>query len=141
MPDGTARPSEARHSGRPYRLEWEEELLDIGRVVRYLAQGRWFRRVSSQGQVALGGQSYYLGPAFAGQQVEIRFDPQKQERVFYPEQGGPPVRQPIRGLTRADLMGELSSLRAVPAYQLALPLSVAEWRQLGLAEALTGTTF
>ncbi|WP_347244518.1 hypothetical protein, partial [Thermogutta sp.] len=40
---------------------------------------------------------------------------------------------PIRGLTKADLMGELSPLRAVPAYQLALPLSVAEWRQWGLA--------
>jgi hypothetical protein len=122
-------------------LEWEEELLDMQRVAQYLAEGRWFRRVSSQGQIALGGQSYYLGSAFAGQKVEIRFDPQKWELVCRPEKGGPPVRLPIRGLTKADLMGELSPLRAVPAYQLALPLSVAEWRQLGLAEALTGTTF
>ncbi len=76
------------------------------RVAQYLAQGRWFRRVSSQGQIALGGQSYYLGLAFAGQTVEIRFDPQKQELVCHPEKGGPPVRRPIRGLTRADLMGE-----------------------------------
>ncbi|MCX8066337.1 MAG: hypothetical protein N3B68_00690 [Anaerolineae bacterium] len=132
---------EARHSGRPYRLEWEAEMLDMQRVWDYLAQGCWVRRVSSQGQVALGGQSYYLGLSFAGQPVKITFDPQKQELVCCPEKGGSPVRLPIRGLTPADLMGELSPLRAVPVYQLALPLSVAEWRQLGLAEALTGTTF
>jgi len=45
---------EARHSGRPYRLEWEEELLDMQRVADYLAHVRWYRRVSSQGQVAVG---------------------------------------------------------------------------------------
>ena len=33
---------EARHSGRPYRLEWEEELLDMQRVADYLAGGRWY---------------------------------------------------------------------------------------------------
>ncbi len=132
---------EARHSGRPYRLEWEEEMLDMRRVWEYLAQGRWVRRVSSQGQMVLGGQSYYLGPSFAGQQVKVTFDPEKQELVCCPEKGGGPIRLPIRGLTKADLMGELSPLRAVPAYQLTLPLSMAGWRQLGLAEALTGTTF
>lgn len=61
QPPLTAFP-EARHSGRPYRLEWEEEMLDMRRVWEYLAQGCWVRRVSSQGQMALGGQSYYLGP-------------------------------------------------------------------------------
>lgn len=140
QPPLTAFP-EARHSGRPYRLEWEKEMLDMGRVWNYLARGCWVRRVSSQGQVALGGQSYYLGPAFAGQQVKMTFDPQTKELVCCPEKGGGPIRLPIQGLTPDDLMGELSPLRAVPAYQLSLPLSMAEWRQLGLAEALTGTTF
>lgn len=140
QPPLTAFP-EARHSGRPYRLEWEEEMLDMERVWNYLAHGRWVRRVSAQGQVVLGGQWYYLGSAFAGQQVEITFDPQTRELVFRSEKGERSVRLPIRGLTKADLMGELSPLRAVPAYQLALPLSRAEWRQMGLAEALTGTTF
>lgn len=140
QPPLTAFP-EARHSGRPYRLEREEEMLDMGRVGQYLAQGCWIRRVSSQGQMALGGQCYYLGPAFAGQQVKITFDPQTWELICHPEKGGGPLRLPVRGLSKADLMGELSPLRAVPAYQLALPLSMAEWRQLALADALTGTTF
>lgn len=73
--------------------------------------------------------------------MKVTFDPEKQELVCCPEKGGGPIRLPIRGLTKADLMGELSPLRAVPAYQLSLPLSLAGWRQLGLAEALTGTTF
>ena len=63
---------EARHSGRPYRLEWEEELLDMQRVADYLANGRWYRRVSSQGQVAVGGHLYHLGkvcPAGGGDHV------------------------------------------------------------------------
>ena len=43
---------EAQHSGRPYRLEWEEDMLDMQRVYNYLAKGRWFRRASSQGGLA-----------------------------------------------------------------------------------------
>jgi hypothetical protein len=45
---------EAIHSGRPYRPEWEEDLLNLERVWTYLAQGRWFR----QGQRA---GTFYLG--------------------------------------------------------------------------------
>jgi hypothetical protein len=36
---------EARATGRPYRPEGEEELLQLERVEAYLAQGRWFRPV------------------------------------------------------------------------------------------------
>ena len=40
---------EAIHSGRSYRPEWEEELLSLEKVYTYLAQGRWFRGVRSNG--------------------------------------------------------------------------------------------
>jgi hypothetical protein len=43
------------------------------------------------------------------------------------------------GLTKADLMGELASLLALPAEQLALPFSPEGWRQLELTRCLTGT--
>jgi transposase InsO family protein len=39
----------AIHSGRSYRPEWEEELLSLEKVCSYLAQGRWFRSVGSNG--------------------------------------------------------------------------------------------
>jgi hypothetical protein len=58
---------EARHSGRPYRLEWEEALLDMQRVYDYLAQGRWFRRTSagrtSAGAVLVGRAALWTGPS------------------------------------------------------------------------------
>jgi hypothetical protein len=49
---------EAAHSGRYYRPEWEAELLDLNRVYRYLATGRWFRRVKADSCLTLGGTDY-----------------------------------------------------------------------------------
>jgi hypothetical protein len=37
-------------------------------------------------------------------------------------------------------MGELALLQALPMYQLALPFSLAAWRQLEYTHHLTGTT-
>ena len=47
---------------------------------------------------------------------------------------------PIQGLTKAELMGELAVLQALPVYQLALPFSLEAWRQLEFARNLAGTT-
>lgn len=131
---------EARHSGRPYRLEWEETLLDMQRVYDYLAQGRWFRRASSQGQCSLGAHRYGLGKDFADQQLEITFDPRTRELVCLSEDAGQEVQLPVRGLTKSDLMGELDPLVTLPTYQLALPFSLSAWREMMLAHDLTGTT-
>jgi transposase InsO family protein len=65
----------AIHSGRSYRPEWEEELLSLEKVCNYLAQGRWFRGVRSNGYFGLGSYQYYLGKHFARCSVAIRFDP------------------------------------------------------------------
>jgi len=46
------------HSGRFYRPEWEEELLSLEQVCSYLAQGRWFRSVGSNGIFHLGASHY-----------------------------------------------------------------------------------
>jgi hypothetical protein len=66
---------EAIHSGRSYRPEWEEELLSLEKVYTYLAQGRWFRGVRSNGFFGLGSYQYYLGKHFSQQRVALRFDP------------------------------------------------------------------
>ena len=112
---------EARHTGRLYDPAQEEELLDMERVYRYLAQHCWFRRVSAQGQFSLGDQMYYLGREFARQEVEIRFDPQSRELICRTGDGQE-KRLPIRGLTKADLMGESPLRFSMSAYQLPLPL-------------------
>jgi transposase-like protein len=131
---------EAHHSGRPYRPEWEEAMLDLQRVYDYLAQGRWFRRTSSQGQFSLGTHRYSVGKNLGNQILEITFDLQTREMKCLSEDGSQETRLPARGLTRADLTGELGPLIALPAYQLALPFSQSTWRQIMLCNDLTGTT-
>jgi hypothetical protein len=131
---------EARHSGQPYRLEWEEAMLDLQLVCDYLSLGRWFRRTGSLGQISLGAQRYGVGKDFREQMLEITFDPQTREFVCLPADASQKIRLPIRGLTTSDLMGELHPLNTLPAYQLALPFSRSTWRQMALCDELTGTT-
>jgi hypothetical protein len=131
---------EARHCGRPYRLEWEEDMLDMQRVYDYLAKGRWFRQVSSQGQFSLGAQRYGIGPAFADQTVEITFDSLVRELVCLSEDGERETHLPVQGLSKSVLMGELNPLLSWPAYQLTLPFSLSAWREMTLCNDLTGTT-
>jgi transposase len=130
----------AQHSGRAYRLEWEAELLELHRVETYLAQGRWFRQTSAQGQFSLGAYRYNVGQAFSHQSLEITFEPQTRQLKCLSTDGNRVWCFPIQGLTKADLMGELSPLTALPVYQLVLPFSPSAWRQMMLANDLTGTT-
>jgi transposase len=131
---------EAVHSGRPYRLEWEEAMLDLERAYDYLARGRWFRRTSSQGQFSLGAQRYNAGKDFAEQQLEITFDPQTRELVCCSEDGEREIRFPIQGLTKSNLMEELTPMLRLPAYQLTLPFTPQAWREMMLSDGLTGMT-
>ena len=130
----------AIHSGRSYRPEWEEELLSLEKVCTYLAQGRWFRGIRSNGFFGLGSYQYYLGKHFAQHRVALRFDPEALALICLPEGSEETIRLPAQGITKAELMGELAVLQALPIYQLALPFSLATWRQLEYAQNLTGTT-
>jgi transposase len=131
---------EAQHSGRPYRLEWEEDMLDMQWVYEYLAKGRWFRRSSSQGQFSLGAHRYSVGKHLGGQMLETTFDSQTRELKCLSEDGSQEIRLAAQGLTTTALMGELSPLIVLPAYQLALPFSRSTWREMMMCNDLTGTT-
>ncbi len=128
----------AIHSGRSYRPEWEEELLSLEKVCTYLAQGRWFRGVRSNGYFGGGRYQYYLGKHFARCGVAIRFDPDTTTLMCQLEGSEETLVLPAQGITKAELMGELALLQALPVYQLALPFSLAAWRQLEYAHNLTG---
>jgi hypothetical protein len=131
---------DAVHSGRHYRPEWEEDLLDVDRVFTYLAQGQWFRTVKANGVFELGGYGYYLGKWWAGRSIEIRFNPVPGTFVCQPEGSERSISLPAQGLSKADLMGDLAAVRALPAYQLAFPCFVDDWRHSELARLLCGTT-
>ena len=127
---------EAMHSGRPYRPEWEMQLLDLSRVHTYLAQGRWFRLVSKDGTFSLGGQVYYIGPQWAHQQVEVIFDPGSQWIICLDQSGHEAIRKPLLGLTKQHLMGELAEGINLPIFQLCLPFDWEALRVTRLFETL-----
>lgn len=114
---------QARHSQRPYRPEWEAQLLDIQRVWRYLAQGRWFRKASKDGTFSLGGQVYYLGLPWAHQALEITFSAHDQHLNCLDNAGQLITRKPLQGITVKTLMGALYDHFHLPAFQLVLPFS------------------
>ena len=130
----------AAHSGRFYRPEWEAEMLDLARVFAYLATCRWFRRIRANGRLDLGGYDYYLGMSLRNQMLEVRFD--AEQGCFFGQPAGSETTITFapQGLTKADLMGELGHLLALPVYQLALPFTHQAWRQLEYTHVLTGTT-
>jgi hypothetical protein len=131
---------QAQASPRPYRLEWEADLLDMQRVYAYLAQGRWFRVTSNVGMFTLGDQRYNAHTLYANQTLEITFDAHTCELICLPEMGLQPFRLPIQGLTKQTLMGEWDPPEGrLPAYQLALPFSQQTWRQWLLMSQLPGT--
>lgn len=139
LPPLVAHP-QARTPRRPYRPEWETDLLDLAHLYNYLAQGRWFRLVSKDGTVSIGGQIYYLHHSWAKQQTEITFDPADQHLLFHSSDAQLIKRLPIQGLTKQALIGEMGPLVDLPAFQLALPFSWPEWRTAQLSRLLTGTT-
>ena len=50
------------------------------------------------------------------------------------------IRFPVQGLSKSNLMKELTPLVTLPMYQLALPFTLAAWREILLCDSLTGTT-
>ncbi len=132
---------EARHSQREYRIEWEEKILNMGRVFEYLSKGRWFRQTSSQGQFSLGANRYNIGYSFPKQTLEITFDRQSHEFLCLSEDGKKEFRFSPKGLTKAEIMDELNPLTTLPEYQLRLPFSMDAWREAMTATKIRGTTF
>ena len=121
---------DAIHSGRHYALHLEAEMLSLQRVDDYLACGRWFRFVSNNGTISLGGQTYYLGTQWHKQQTEISFLPDQHLLRFLDDAGRLITCKPILGLSKAFLIGDISDLSAFPAFQLPLPFS---WDQQQMA--------
>lgn len=112
---------QARHSGRPYVLEAEEQLLDLQRIYTYLQAGRWFRQVSSVGVFSLGGYGYNATTQFAEQTVEITFNAVSRKLICLPEKSNTAFQLDILGLTKSALMGSALTLPGYLPYQLALP--------------------
>lgn len=114
---------QARHSGRPYTLTTEEQMLDMQRIYSLLQSARWFRQVSAVGTFSLGGYCYNVTTQFADQTVEITFNAATRKLICLPEKSTSASQLDIQGLTKAALMGRGLELPGYLHYQLALPLA------------------
>ena len=120
---------EAHTPRRPYRPEWEAELLDLSHVHAYLSKGQWFRKVSSLGAISIGRQIYHLGYHWRPDvYVELIFDPDTCEFICRAP-SGKETRLSAAWLTKEELMGELFQFQQIP-FQFALPFTCNEWRVL-----------
>lgn len=125
---------QAHHSGRPYRLEWEAELLDLGRIDTYLGRGRWFRRVARNGIISLGGTVYYVGARWKQQQIEVKFDPDTRQLRCFDAAAQLLKTFPLKGISIESLMGDVFPLFHFPVFQLALPFTWEEQNMIRLYE-------
>ncbi len=114
---------QAKHSSRMYRPECEADILDLQRVYEYLAQGKWFRRVSANGTFSLGGNVYYIGTKWQRHQLEIRFDAAEQKFLCYDEPGHLIKQIAWKGDLHQSLMGNALPTFNLPSFQLHLPFA------------------
>ena len=96
---------QATHSERPFSIESEYDQLDPQRIYNLLAQGVWYRTLSSGKMVSLGRQRYYLKNANPGSQVQITFDPLNQQFIFRHVNEQLITQLPPKGISKEELMG------------------------------------
>ncbi len=73
---------EAKHSGLHYRVETEEQLIDMKRIYKYLSKCCWFRRVSKAKTLSLDSKVYYLKNAKPETQLQINFCNKRKKLIF-----------------------------------------------------------
>jgi hypothetical protein len=84
---------EARRNPRYFSREEELAIFDMERVYEFLAEGRWLRQVSAQGQFSFQNNLLYVGRQYARTLVVITFDPLDRRFVATPGQSNQVVVQ------------------------------------------------
>jgi hypothetical protein len=84
---------------RPYAPIEEAAHWQIERVETYLAQGRYVRLVSKQGQITLYNRAYRVGREQAGSPVFVRYDPKMHTWVVQQTNGQEVIRHPALEIT------------------------------------------
>jgi transposase InsO family protein len=118
---------ELLHPPRPFDPQHELAEFDLTRVDAYLATFRFERKVGKTGQISLGWHDtrYGLGRGWAGQTIQIHFDPadrcfvaRSQEQEF--------ARWPAKHLAVEDIVGFSAATPCPCPQQLPLPLLFQE---------------
>ncbi len=112
---------DAKHSGRLYRPEIEQTIIDFDKVYRFLSLGQWYRKVNKKKTVFLGGQWYYLKQAEPESKVRAGFCYKTQKVVFRNAKEQTVETQDLKGITLSYLMGESFFNTYTTNFQLQFP--------------------
>jgi len=95
----------AKHSGRAYQVQDEQQLINLKKVYSYIAKCTWFRKISKSKTLALGKKIYYLKNAIPETQVQITFCNRRKKLIFRDENELILAILPIKGLHVEDISG------------------------------------
>jgi transposase len=96
---------EAKSPRRPYSPDRELELFSMQRVYDYLAHQFWWRRVTKNGQISLGGHRYGISTDYAGDDIRLDFEADAAHFVARTGKGAVIKRLPPKQLTVAHITG------------------------------------
>lgn len=112
---------QAVHSQSIYHPQKEADLIDMTRVDNYLANCKWYRKVAANKIISLAGQTYYIPLAQPSEQLEITFCSKCRYILFQNDKEQLIAIQPIRGMDKQYLMGDMVTIFTMPALQLPIP--------------------
>ena len=87
----------------------EEEIFDPQKIKNFLRSAKWYRTVSKDKTISLGGRVYYLPKAAPKTEMEIRFNPHKTTFLFFDANGKLVNSKPAQGLSFNELAGDLET--------------------------------
>lgn len=91
---------------KPYKPAREARLFSVDRIFAKLSQLCWPRMASGNGYITLGHYRYYVGRAFRGRKMEVRFDPKSKEFIFCSSDEAEVKRWPIKGISYEKIVKE-----------------------------------
>jgi len=98
-------------SERTYKVDSEKEIFDDKKVRKFLSAGKWYRTVSKDKTLSMGGWVYYLPKAAPKSELEIKFNPYRNTFLFFNAAGTLVNSRPAQGLSFNELAGDLEAFR------------------------------
>ena len=95
---------EAKHSGLHYRVETEQQLIDMKRIFKYLSKCCWFRKVSKAKTISLDSKVYYLKNAKPETQLQIKFCNRRKKLIFQDDKEHIVAIHPIKDFSIQHIM-------------------------------------
>jgi hypothetical protein len=94
---------------RAYQEARESVLWDLGRVDRWLSQRTWNRRVDSHGVISIYRHHHWVGRAYRGQDLMVRYDGRARQWVVGDRDGEVAWRFDAPELSREAILGSAVS--------------------------------